>query len=180
MKKLTILSLFSIILFSCSSNNNSTSVPSIDNSVFFRTKYILETPVDANGDGVFSIDLYDELNCGADGLQFEPGAKVANPTFHGISLNVSTDTNGNQIQSHGCGIGDGLLPTYQQVDDEVFLLYGEDIELVGSISANGNEITFTIPREKLYSFGLAGGNILNPDGTITNYQGTAVVTYTRQ
>lgn len=156
------------------------SIPSVDGAIFVRTNYILETPVDIDGDGMYSIDVLTEYDCGGAPLGFQPGETVPNPTFDGFGLQVNDDGNGNLSQSISCGIADGIFPTYEQIDNEVHLLYGDEIELIGELSPNGRKLVFRIPREKLYGFFFSGNNILNPDNTITDYQGDALLTYTRQ
>lgn len=178
MKKITLL--FSLLLLLSNCSNNSMIVPLVDGATFARTNYILEVPVDINGDGVYSIDVLSEFDCGAARLTFEPGENVPNPTFDGFGLRVNDDGNGNLTQSISCGIADGILPTYQQIDDEVHLLYGDEIELIGELSANGQRLVFKVPREKLLGFFFSGDDILNPNGTVTDYSGGAIITYTRQ
>ena len=181
MKRFFTFVLLSSILLSCTSNESFT-FPSIDGAFFLRSSYILEVAVDGNSDGIFSTDLMEEINCLGDGLQFTPGEEVANPTFYGISLGTLDDGNGTITQRIGCSIGDGLFPTYQQFDNEIYLLYGEQVEIIGTLSSDGNTLTFTIPRAQLYALATntSSNTILDPDGNIIPYEGDAIVTYTRQ
>ena len=178
MKKLLYLSSILFLFANCSDNTMNSIL--VDGATFVRTNYVLEVPVDVNGDGVFSNDVLTELDCGADYMIFQPGETVSNPTFHGFGLQVDDDGNGNLSQSMSCGIGDGLLPSYRQVDFEVFLMYGDEIELTGELSNDGTKIEFRVPRSKLIGLSLSGGDILNQNGTVTNYDGDAIITYTRQ
>ena len=95
-------------------------------------------------------------------------------------MHVNDDGNGNLSQSISCGIGDGLNPSYRQVDSEVFLMYGDEIELTGELSNDGTKIEFRVPRSKLIGLSLSGDDILNENGTVTDYSGDAVIIYTRQ
>lgn len=179
MKKTILIAFLPILLIGCESNGIS-SFPSIDGGVFIRTSYILETPIDANGDGVFSTDIILEQDCGADAMIFTPGETVANPLFNDMGFTVTTDSNGVKTQNISCLIADGIYPTYQQIDNEVYLLYGEVLEIVGEISSDGSQITFHVPREKLIGMNIGGNALLQSDGSIVQYEGGALLVYDRQ
>tara|TARA_R110001632_G_scaffold29662_12_gene78619 strand:+ start:6466 stop:7020 length:555 start_codon:yes stop_codon:yes gene_type:complete len=184
MKNLNIILFLAIILYGCTSNNNSINLPSIDGATFVQTSYVLETTFDINGDGVFSNDIYEEMNCGTDTIRFNTGEKVWNPSHSIITLNVTDDGTGNLSQTAACGHFDGILPNYSQRDEFVDFYYNEEIIFTGTISDNGNTITFDFPNELLYVFvtgnAFTSNEILNPDDSITQYEGGAIVTYTRQ
>ncbi len=151
--------------------------PSILGSTYLRTSFIIETAVDANGDGEYSFDLKDEGLCGADPMRFESDFQVWNPESSFVSLNV---TNG--IQTITCSHADGTFPIYIQTGTNIDFCFGGEIRFSGTLSDNENTLTIQLPYEQLYGFFLAGGgnDILLPDGTIEQYEGSATIIYTRQ
>lgn len=155
------------------SGNSST----IMTSEFSRTGFELETAVDANGDGVFSTELADEGLCGADILRFNTDSRVWNVESSFVSLKIDQDNN----QQISCSHADGLAAIFIQTDDIVDFCVGGQIRYSGTLSNNENTLTITLPYDQLYGFFLAGGgnDILLPDGTIENYEGSATITYTR-
>ncbi len=146
-------------------------------SEFSRTGFELETAVDANGDGVFSTELADEGLCGADILRFNTDSRVWNVESSFVSLKIDQDNN----QQISCSHADGLAAIFIQTDDIVDFCVGGQIRYSGTLSNNENTLTITLPYDQLYGFFLAGGgnDILLPDGTIENYEGSATITYTR-
>ena len=60
-------------------------------------------------------------------------------------------------------------------------MYKRQIIYTGTLSNNDNTLTITLPYDQLLGFSAAGGGneILMADGTIENYEGNAVITYTR-
>jgi len=184
MKKIIYTLLLSTMLYSCTSNDSTLTTLSVDGSIFVQSSYVIETPIDINGDGVFSNDIYEEMNCGTDAIRFNTGEKVWNPSHSIITLNVTNDGSGNLSQTAACGHFDGILPNYSQRDEFVDFYYNEEIIFIGTISDNGNTITFDFPNELLYVFvtgnAFTSNEILNPDDSITQYEGGAIITYTRQ
>ncbi len=181
MKKLILIIFLGIIIYSCTSDNT-IDIPTVEGSTFLRTGYVLESAVDANGDGVFSKDLMEEGACISDGLRFREDKTVFNPTASFLSLNVIDDGNGNLIQKLRCSHADGTFPTYTEKDNIINFLFNGEIAFTGLLSNDGNTLTFTFPNELLYGFNLSiGGNdILKQDNTVEEYQGNAIVTYIRQ
>lgn len=149
--------------------------PSIMGSEFVRDSYILETAVDINGDGVYSTDLKDEGLCGADVLRFKDNFKVWNVLSSFVSLRI--DQNNQQIIH--CSHADGTFPFYIQTENNIDFCFAGNISYTGTLSDDGNTLTFTLPYEQLYGLSDGYNEILMPDGTIENYEGNAVITYTR-
>jgi hypothetical protein len=156
--------------------------PSVLGRLYLRSSYIIDTPVDVDGDGIFSTDLMEEQLCFDLSLNFDESFRVSNPTFDAVSLYVDDDGNGNLSQRMNCSHADGTANTYIQVGNTIKFFYGNDLQFTGTLSANETKLTFTFPNELLFGFNFfeASNRILNQDGTITEYEGDAVVTYTLQ
>ena len=184
MKKIIYTLIFSTMLFSCNSNDSILRIPTIDGSVFVQSSYIIETPIDINGDGLFSNDIYQEMVCGTDALSFNTGETLWNPVHSVVSLRIIDDGNGNLSQTAFCNHYDGLLPNFIQRDKFVDFFYNDEIIFTGILSDDGNTLTFNFPNELLYEFissnNYNANDILNQNGSITQYEGGAIVTYTRQ
>ncbi len=156
--------------------------PSILGNLYLRSSFVIDIPADVNGDGIFSTDLMEEQLCFDLSLNFGQDFRVSNPTFDAVSLYVDDDGNGNLSQRMVCSHADGTPNTYMQIGNTIKFFYGNDLEFTGTLSNNETTITFTFPNELLFGFNFfeASNRILNQDGTITPYQGGAVVTYTLQ
>jgi len=178
MKKLLLVLLVQFLIFcSCSSNDTDSSIPLVDGATFSRTSFVIQTPMDGNNDGVFNLDVLLEQNCSSDNMTFTPGEKVTNPAFGPILLNAQDDGNGNLSQSMHCLIADGILPTYEQDDYEIKFYYGQELSITGILSDDGNTITFNLKSDQII-FGTR--QIVNPNGTSTQYNGDVTLIYTRQ
>lgn len=184
MRKITfILLLLSSFILSCSSNDDLPTLVSLDGATFTRSSYILETPVDGNGDGIFSNDLMEENFCFDLNLRFSAETTSSIPTNDMFLLNIIDDGNGNLTQQVDCGHADGPGMDYTIEDNVVSFSRNDELLFSGIISPDGNTITINFDSEDLFAFTLwfnPQNKILNQDGTITNYVGNAVVTYTRQ
>lgn len=183
MKKIILTLFLSSFIYSCTSNDNLSNTISLEGAIFTRSSYVLETPVDGNNDGVFSNDLMEENFCFDLNLRFNAQTTSSIPTNDVFLLNVVDDGNGNLIQQMNCAHGDGPGMDYTIEDNVVSFSRNDEFMYSGVISADGNTITINFDSEDLFAFTLwfnPENEILNPDGTITNYVGSAVVTYTRQ
>lgn len=155
--------------------------PPIFNSQWQNISFVVETPIDANGDGVFSNDLLEESLCTASLIQFRDDFKASHPMYDPISLYVHDDGNGNLTQEIECnGIIDGLFPIYTQEQNTVYFCYSGQIEFTGTLSNNETILTIELPYELLFGFRVPNGNqILRQDGTVESYQNGAILTYER-
>lgn len=187
MKNLIIILFLAVIQYGCTSNNNSINIPSIDGATFVQTSYVLETAFDINGDGLFSNDIYEEITCGTDAMRFNFGETVWNPTHSIVSLRVTDDGNGNLSQTAFCGHLDGSLPTYSQVENQITIEYTGSasfagVVVTGILSDDGDTLTFNFSNDLLwaFNFNIPENQILNQNGSITEYESGAIVTYTRQ
>ncbi|WP_298517363.1 hypothetical protein [uncultured Kordia sp.] len=158
--------------------------PSILGRTYLRSGFEIDTPVDANGDGIYSTDLMEEQLCFDLSLSFGTDLRVSNPTFDAVSLYVDNDGNGNLSQRMNCSHADGLPNRYMQIGDTIkfFISTSEEPQFTGTLSADETTITFEFTNDLLFGFNfLAGGNeILLQDGTVLEYEGGATVTYTLQ
>jgi hypothetical protein len=180
MRKLLYLFFIALAFSSCDSDD-STSVPAVLGNSYLRTSYVLQTPVDGNGDGTFSTDLYQEFTCSTARLTFQATGAVQNPLNSVVFVQVVTDFNQVPTQSITCVEENGLPTQFEQSDSEIRILLSGDVQALGELSSDGSTITFTIPRSGLTGFGPAGSdNILDSNGNAISYNGNAVITYTRQ
>ena len=182
MKKIILTLFLSSFIFSCTSNDSLPDPISLEGAVFTRSSYILETPVDANGDGVFSNDLMAENFCFDLNLRFNTETTSSIPTNDVFMLDVVDDGNGNLIQSLNCAHGDGPGMQYTIEDNIVSFYFNNNFYYSGMISDDETTITINLENSFLWVFNwnTPRNKILNSDGSITDYSGGAVVTYTRQ
>jgi len=200
MKKLLITSILLGMLSACNvddvnsdlipvqaTENNTDCVPdnppSILGRTYFRSGFVIDAPVDVNGDGVYSTNLMEEQLCSDLSLSFSDNFRVSNPTLDFVSLYVDNDGNGNLSQRMQCWHADGTANTYMQVGDTIKFFYNEnELQFTGTLSEDETTITFEFPNELLFGFNFnTGGNeILLQDGSVLEYEGGAVVTYTLQ
>ncbi|AXG70304.1 hypothetical protein KORDIASMS9_02543 [Kordia sp. SMS9] len=153
-----------------------TNPPTILGSTWIRTSVMIETPIDGNGDGVFSNELLAEVNC--DGvILFRDNFKASNPVYDNFFLSVIDDGNGNLSQQISCGIGDGLLPTYTQEGNTIRFCYSGTVEFTATLSNNEQTMTFVFPSQSVF---FSFNEILRTDGTVESYQGNVTMIYTRQ
>ena len=150
--------------------------PAVMGSVWTRTSFVIETPIDGNNDGIFSTELEGEYNCSSV-LNFRTDFKVSNPIYENSMFDVINDGNGNLSQLITCGIIDGLFPVYTQDGNTVNLCFDGEFLFSGTLSNNNQTLTFNFTNSD-YFFGT--NEILLADGTVETYQGGAVITYTRQ
>ena len=177
MKKLLGLFLLSLVLISC--DDDPGPAPSVHFSTFVRTSYVLQNPVDIDGDGFFSSNVLGEFPCPAEKLVFTPNEAVENPLHSGIGFEVF-QANGDLFQAIVCRTFDGLRTNYTQNEYSIVFFVEDEAFLVGRLSEDGNQITFDVPRDEL--FGMIGGKdqILDANGIITDYERNAIITYTRE
>ncbi|WP_046759216.1 hypothetical protein [Kordia jejudonensis] len=155
--------------------------PAVFGSQWNAVSFVIETPVDGNGDGVFSTDLFEESSCTISPIIFRDDFKATNPLFVPISLRLLDDGNGNLVQNIDCnGIIDGLFPTYSQEQDIVYFCYSGQIEFTGTLSNNDQTLTIEFTNDLLFGFNITGGNqLLRQNGTVESYEGGAIVTFER-
>lgn len=155
---------------------DSTNPPTVTGTSWLRTSVTIETPIDGNGDSVFSNELLTETTCSA-GFLFRDDFLASNPTFDNFFLTVLDDGNGNLSQQISCGIGDGLLPTYTQETNTVRFCYSGILEFTATLSNNEQTMTFVLPAQSIF---FSSNEILKEDGTVESYQGNVTIVYTRQ
>ena len=183
MKKLIYTLFLATLLSSCNSNDNEMNVASLEGSLFTRSSYVIETPVDANGDGIFSTDLMEENFCFELNLGFNEETTTSIPTNDMFLLDIIDDGNGNMTQSLRCAHGDGPGMQYTIIEGNIVnFYYSDNINFTGILSDDGNTITINLENRFLYGFNFftASNKILNQDGSITEYNGDAIVVYTRE
>lgn len=157
--------------------------PSILGKTYFRSGFEIDTAVDVNGDGIFSNDLMQEQLCSDLSLGFGEDLRVSNPTHDAVSLYVDDDGNGNLSQRMVCSHADGTANTYMQVGETIKFFYnGNELQFTGTLSQDETTITFEFPNDLLFGFNFFddGNEILLQDGSVLEYEGGAVVTYTLQ
>ena len=169
-----------LLLTNCNSNTDDPII--LEGSTFIRSSFIIEIPVDANGDGVASTDLMQENYCFDLTLGFLEEMTTSIPTNDLIHLSVEGDGNGNLIQSLDCSHGDGPGMQYKMTDNLVEFYFSDNLNYTGVLSDDGNTITINVENRHLFPFNFftPSDEILNPDGSITNYTGDAIIVYTRQ
>jgi hypothetical protein len=159
---------------------NTGIVPMVDGVSFWHTGVVLQIPIDANGDGIFSQNMLDEGGCGTSAMNFSEGESVADPLSSSNALRIETDSNGELFQFIQCSIGDGIRPTYVQNEDQIILFFGEEMHLTGVLSEDGREIVFEVSKEEAMGYYIGNNDVLNADGSITDYNGNVQLIYTRQ
>lgn len=181
MKKLFCLFLICLTLNACSSSDDPAPIPSVLGFTYVRTSYVLDIPLDANNDGVFSTDIYDEIQCPAQ-MTFQSTNVVENPLNSVVYVRVVTDFAQQLMQSVTC-VEEGTTPAlFDQNGAQIrFTDAGGQLLITGELSDDGRQITFTIPRAALIGFDPFGSdNILNENGNPISYGASVAVTYTRQ
>lgn len=182
MKKIILTLFLSSFILSCTSNDNLPVPISLEGAVFTRSSYVLETPVDANRDGIFSNDLMEENFCFDLNLRFNSETTSSIPTNDVFMLDIIDDGNGGMMQSLNCSHGDGPGMNYIIEDNVVSFYFNNNFYYSGIISDDATTITINLENSFLWVFNwnVPRNKILNPDGSITDYSGGAIVTYTRQ
>jgi hypothetical protein len=181
MKKLFCLFLICLTLNACGSSDDPAPVPSVLGFTYVRTSYVFDIPFDGNNDGIFSTDVYDEIQCPAQ-MTFQSTNVVENPLNSVVYLRVITDFNQQLAQSITCA-DEGTTPAlFDQNGSQIrFTDAGGQLLITGELSADGTELTFTIPRADLIGLDPFGSdNILSENGARVSYGASVAVTYTRQ
>lgn len=115
-----------ILLSNCNSNDNEMNIASLEGSLFTRSSYVFETPVNAYGDGIFSTDLIEENFCFELNLDFFEETITSIPTNDLFLLDIIDDGNGNMTQSLRCGHGDGPRMRYSIIEENIVYFYYND------------------------------------------------------
>ena len=180
MSKVILCLLGCLLFLSCSSDDTSSPLAG---QTYIITSYQLDTPMDFNGDGIFSNDLLIEtplfsplwlqvfndcLDIGS--LLFEERG-IACP-FGSILLEVEEDDTKTLIQTAICAVlsCEGYT-RYTIVDDRIIFSFGNDIVKDGLFL--DDTITITFSEEEILPL-----EFLQSDGTILTYNGPITVTYT--
>lgn len=185
MKKYYILLVLSIGLFiSCDDSESAPANLSVEGKHYALTNYILSKPVDLNGDGIYSFDIFDELSvseCQFYSIFFKEDGKVTHPGWgFGIRLLVEEDEWGTLTQEKSCGFLDGLLSPWEQDSNiiNIFNSISNDFELNGIVSDDGELITFDAPFNLTSLFFLGDNKILTESGDVIDYQDDVTIIYT--
>ncbi len=192
MKKITLLILFSAILWSCEISQESDlefiqeeeetgfTPCNFQGREYMVTSYLYDIPFDLNNDGMYSNDILDEAGCYVSTIEFDENDSALNMLSQFANATVTTDVNGNLVQSSGCTFSDGAKLTCLKNGQAIILNFNNAIVYEGTSSSNDSVITFTIPYETLRQYHLGYHNILNEDGTITNYEVPVTITFELQ
>ena len=140
------------------------------------TSYVYEIPVDFDNNGIYSPDIIDQTFCFNNDFPFNDTNGIRDLLSEFPDAIVTTDSNGNLVQQSGCTFSDGGRLSCFRNGEVVILTFGDNTVHEGILSNNDNTMTFIIPDERLRQYHLGFHQILNEDGTITNYDGTITVT----
>lgn len=191
MKKIALL-FFSLLLYMACEINHDTLLDEEQNEqlenepcnfqgrTYTLTSYLYEIPVDLNNDQVYSNEILDQTACFVANIHFNVDDRSPDLLAQFASANVTTDTSGNLVQSSGCIFSDGARLTCFRNGEEVLLTFNNNVVYTGTISDNGNVLTFVIPNERLRQYHFGSHIILNEDNTITNYEGTMTLRFELQ
>jgi hypothetical protein len=195
--KLTII--FIIIassIISCSNDDDNNEIDTIaesprlptvlDGSIFKRTSYIIETPMDGNGDGIYNTDLMLEVSCFPPELVFDAdGTTFPGPDYDFYLNTVNQDDPNAPFQVLRCRHADGILLnwdltenilTYSSTFNQIIRLYPN----TGELSSDGNTLTFVYDEgHSFWSWDVLNWGILNPDQSISPMTGKLTLIYTR-
>ena len=200
MKKFTLFFIISLLIFNCSDNETNVDDEFVLlGSIYRRTSFIIEIPIDVNLDGVSSNDVLEEsITCisAANPLQFglfRNDNQVRNPTFNSIRLSVNQEGGfgGELMQRDPCfnssvitGV-DSIL-TYELTDNIInfYSRFTNELLFIGVLSEDRNTITIDIPNELILGINpdsniFTVNEILREDGTVEEYTGGATLIYTR-
>jgi len=188
MKKITLSLLFLLFLISCETNDEvdneiidvigpAGSIPcNFQGRTYITKSIVLDVSFDLNGDGIYSNDIIQESGCYTSQITFDNDDKVP-PIMSDLPRpEVITDSNGNLVQNVLCTTGDGTKSQCYRDGDEMILVFNGNISYTGIISENGTVLTFELPNWGYFMSFV----VLNPDGTVTNYEGGAIVTFELQ
>lgn len=173
------------VFFSCEDDDNSAGDNTnaedfrIEDQIYRLTGLIITEPVDLNGDGVYSLNIFDENPC-LTNFEFVItfyDEKAIHPAWTGFALSVEDDSNGNPEQIGTCGFISGTLPFWKQNDNTILYYYDtwESPDIIGELSEDGQQIHLTAAAE---SNAIMFREILREDGTVINYQDNIKLIYT--
>jgi hypothetical protein len=180
-KNFTLFLAFLSLSFLTSCDNDDDTTNPVDFPVegeFYRLNSLsLTEAVDANNDGIYSVNLMDEIAC-VYSLRFENN-KSNNPAATGIDINVTDDGNGNMEQRYSCSSVSATFPLWLQRDNIIYFYFqGETWEsatYIAELSSDNRSLSFEMSMDLSPIF---GREILREDGTLIQYQGTAQLIYT--
>ncbi|WP_339849353.1 hypothetical protein [uncultured Dokdonia sp.] len=155
-----------ILTLSCSSDDNQNEL-SVKGETYLAVSYKVENAIDINGDGIASLELFDELDRSilAQGVSFREDNKVYPPNPLRVCVDATED--GDVLNYCGIIIDYDPLPAYTQNKNAVII----ENSMEGEVSADFETIVF---KEVFYKFRN------NNDGTTTSEQEVASVTYQKQ
>lgn len=175
MKKSVIVVLLSIFsLYGCNSDDNEIISLSLNGETYELSSYNIETPVDLNNDGVFSLNLLEEGvgECLVRELNFDD-SQLNHPFSETLFFDIN-DTNGEIRQGFGCEfLLFGFETTYTLEDDILTIFTGNTIQANGIIT--DDKITLSLLPEFVFTI----SQILKEDGNVENYRRTVTAIYQR-
>lgn len=171
MRKIALLFVISICLFSCDNDDDSDEF-NVQGKFYVLTHYIIENNVDLNADGVFSNDLVTEKNCFVNELRFREDYRTDSPTSYFLAAYVDIESENEPIQKTNCSYSDGELFNYTQNDTRIRITFGDELLYSGNLSENNTILTLILPNERLYT-----DEFLYEDGTIGDYSGDVTAIY---
>ncbi|AWH74226.1 hypothetical protein DCS32_08635 [Dokdonia sp. Dokd-P16] len=155
-----------VLTLSCSSDDNQNEL-SVKGETYIAVSYKVESAIDINGDGIASIELFDESDRSmlGQGVYFREDNKVYPPNPLIVCIDATED---GDVVNYCAVIADyNPLPTYTQNKNAVTI----DNGMEGEVSADFETIVF---KEVFYK------SRNNNDGTTTREQEVAMVTYQKQ
>jgi hypothetical protein len=177
MKKIILPLLFLPFFVSCESNVEEEipeDIPcNFQGRTYVTASILLDISFDLDGDGIYTNDIVDEDVCYTRSITFDVNDS-APPVISDIpSARIDTDANGNLVQLTGCSTGDGANSQCFRDGDTITLKFNGNVTYTGVVSENGNVLTFELPNRGLFTT----FDILNQDGSVTQYEGGATVRF---
>ncbi|WP_127845278.1 hypothetical protein [Psychroflexus aestuariivivens] len=169
------------------SNDSGDSIDSIEGLTYTAVEISIDTPVDLNGDGVFSLNILDEVDCYIAALSFNQ-EKVYPPNWYGLRIWVD-NMESDPAQNFGCGSISGNLPIWLEHEDYVEILSSDTMRqdsnaseispypYRGYFSNNKNTITFNFDHSMLGTFREDSSFIITESGDIVRYEGNVKMVY---
>ncbi|WP_127845664.1 hypothetical protein [Psychroflexus aestuariivivens] len=172
--------ILSLFLLSCEDDDSEKAIDlSVEGKTFELSSFILSESVDLNNDGVFTTDVCDEDGDCYYQISFSDGGTVKHPAAVSYHFRVEENSNGELEQNFRCGHWDHYFPTWKLDNNTVSIIYDNEVDLEGTITDDGQTITFDVPIEK--SPFLSDGSyrsILTESGDVIEYEDSMKMIYT--
>lgn len=188
-KIVCILGLF-LSMVSCSSSDDTSAPATIGGLTYEVESVFIDVPIDVNNDGIWSNNLMEEVpECFTRTIRFLGSGKADNPAVNNvISFAVNFDFSGNPTsQSAACRpITNFPLTNFTQAGNAISLFNdGSPVFIVGTASADLSRVEFDFTFQNFAAQSFNGttvprNEILNQNGTVTEYTGNIRLVYRRQ